>query len=298
MPPEETIHGLTSSLRSMLICEEFLFTRTQIELIAQHHYLQTANSSLCPPELQSSPLQLPQYTPQQYSSAGFGVAPNGSYPAFYAAQHSARHSQQTGPPTGLPRTGAPSGSGIEILRDTAGKKGSKRKRRAPDHISNTANFAKYDHGCIRGTSDSNASAQQQSSPHLGSGNEPYCSSEIGPQHSTPQQEAAGGMQGTSGGIDLSTNILHNLEQAVMSGLLFFHTAKEAKRACHTRTEPLPKVETATNLGFGRWLVLGHSEDFHFNLHKSGQTAPLGDEIWSKDAGMYPHTQVWNVTRLR
>ena len=93
-----------------------------IELIAQHNYLQIANSSLCPPELQSSPLQLPQYTPQQYPSAGFGVAPNGSYPTFYAAQHTARHCQQTGPPTGLPRTGAPSGSGIEILRDTAGKK--------------------------------------------------------------------------------------------------------------------------------------------------------------------------------
>ena len=51
--------------------------------------------------------------------------------------------------------------------------------------------------------------------------------------------------------------------------LFFHTADEAAQVCQTDTVQLPKVETARNLGYGRWLITRRDDAYHMNiLHQS------------------------------
>ena len=58
--------------------------------------------------------------------------------------------------------------------------------------------------------------------------------------------------------------------------LFFHSAREAAKVCEKKQIPLPVIETAQNLGFGRWLITRQSDNFHFNLHAIGETAPIGN----------------------
>ena len=69
--------------------------------------------------------------------------------------------------------------------------------------------------------------------------------------------------------------------------LFFHDTHQATDICETETTTLPKIETATNLGYGRWLITrrrGDAKDFKFNLMSTTAHQPT-----------YPHNQVPGCT---
>ena len=56
---------------------------------------------------------------------------------------------------------------------------------------------------------------------------------------------------------------HNRESCLAS--LYFHTAHQASTTCQTNTVKLPRVETAQSLGFGRWLISRRTSDYTLNL---------------------------------
>ena len=56
--------------------------------------------------------------------------------------------------------------------------------------------------------------------------------------------------------------------------LFFHTTEQANSVCEYTMTRLPKVESAQSLGFGRWLITRRSDAYTFNLlhiHQSSNT---------------------------
>ena len=56
--------------------------------------------------------------------------------------------------------------------------------------------------------------------------------------------------------------------------LFFHTADEAAQVCQTDNIKLPKVETARNLGYGRWLITRSDDAYHMNILPQSTTSSL------------------------
>ena len=46
---------------------------------------------------------------------------------------------------------------------------------------------------------------------------------------------------------------------------FFHTPEAAMSTCRINTVDLPRVEQAQSLGYGRWLITRHTADFNFHL---------------------------------
>ena len=271
-----TIHGLTSSLRSMLICTEFLFTRTQLNLLRNTI---------------TSRLQILLSALQSYRAALFSYRSTllNSIPALASGL--------------LPMALIPRSMLLSILQDIVSKQAHqqdylalalpldrllryyetplvRRAQSANEGLLITLAIPLTSQSLIMDVfeallipmpmdNSSQALTWVPETSHIAVARSDH---NIALLNRRQLEECKGPPEASICQRTFSTTL--NRQSCLAS--LFFHTAKEAKRACHTRTDPLPKVETATNLGFGRWLVLSHSEDFHFNLHKSGQTAPLGD----------------------
>ena len=55
--------------------------------------------------------------------------------------------------------------------------------------------------------------------------------------------------------------------------LFFHDAEAAMSTCEIKTVQLPRVETARHLGFGRWLITRQTPHFTLQLLSTGPQSP-------------------------